>query len=66
MHCLKMVCTVPKDPDDRGMMHVHDFNFGREQTFFIDREIFLIFERGKVSKNNNKQYQEVKCAEQCP
>ena len=53
-------CTLSsKDLDDCNMMHTHNFNFGREWTFLYRQRIVWIFERGKVRKTNNKQYQEV-------
>ena len=66
MHCLKMTHTVPKDPDDGGIMHVQGFNFGRRWTFFYCGGNFLNIKRGNASKINNRGHQEVQCAEQCP
>ena len=40
VHHLKMAQTVPKDPDDCEMMHMHDFNFGREWTFLYRQRNF--------------------------
>ena len=66
MHHLKMVHTVPKDPDDWRMMCTHDFNFGRTQTFFYCQGNFLNIKRGKASRINSRRYQEVQCTEQFP
>ena len=44
-----MVHTVPKDPDDCGMMHVYDFNFEKEgRCFFTAKEIFQILRGAKL------------------
>ena len=65
MDHLKMAHTFPKDPNDRGMMHMHDFNFGRRQTFFYCQGNFSNIKRGKASRINSRRYQEVQCAEHC-
>ena len=39
---LKVPHTVPKDPDDHGIMCTHDFNFGMEEDgcFLLSKNFF--------------------------
>ena len=56
MHHLKMTCTIPKDPDDHEMMHMHDFNFEKKVDFFYCQGYFLNIKRSKASRINSRRY----------